>query len=133
MLFTDLSNALCYLDQLLIADHKNTANSKYDVIDNICAWIKDNYRQQIRLKHLSELFHISEPYICELFRSRMGITLTEYIRDIRMEKASYLLTETSMMTSEVAEEVGYSDYGYFGRIFKRYFNQTPMSFRREHQ
>jgi len=99
--------------------------------NKMLAYINQNYDQPIRLKDLSQMFYINKNYACFLFRKYTGLTFSEYINKLRMEKACELLANTSLSISEVAEKSGYPDYFYFSKLFKKVYGITPTDFRKE--
>lgn len=62
-----------------------------------------------------------------------GKSPTEFIRNERMRKASTLLMDGQLNVSEVAWEIGYSNLGYFSKLFRQYYNSSPSEFKKKHQ
>jgi two-component system response regulator YesN len=54
-----------------------------------------------------------------LFKQELGKTFTEYLNELRVDKAKRLLTETPCRVYEIAKQVGYKDYKYFVHVFKK--------------
>ncbi|OXM83008.1 response regulator transcription factor [Paenibacillus rigui] len=104
-----------------------SANS---IVSAIQVYLSRNYQNELSLSEISERFYLSETYLCELFKKQTGITLTGFLTAIRMKRAAHLLVENEAPVQQVADKVGYSDYGYFGRIFKRFFGFTPSRYRK---
>ena len=105
------------------------ANQDQDRIDRICDYIRQHFAEELSTQLLAKEFSINANYLSTLFRSRTGVTVTGYIRDVRMNAACRLLSETAMNVSEVAESVGYFDPKYFYRVFKRVKGFTPGEIR----
>ena len=63
----------------------------------------------------------------------MGVTFTEYLTELRMNKAKELLRTTQMRSSDIAYAVGYNDPHYFSYLFKKHTGMTPRDFRKEAQ
>lgn len=61
----------------------------------------------------------SPNYLSAKFKKELGVTLMDYMTDIRLTKARQLLTETDLPVSAVMEQVGYHDYAYFSKLFKK--------------
>ena len=76
---------------------------------------------------------LSLGYLSSLFKRETGKTLTEYIRERRMEYASYLLTATNLQVQTVALHCGIMDVQYFSKMFKKYAGKTPMEHRMAHR
>ena len=100
-----------------------------DRVEQICQYIRQHFAEEISTQVLAENFSINANYLSTLFRARTGVTVTGYIRDVRMNAACRLLGETAMSVSEVAESVGYVDPKYFFRVFKRAKGFTPGEIR----
>ncbi len=65
------------------------------------------------------------------FKKSFGISPLQYVNSLRMEQAANLLHDTSMKVSEIAEQLGYDDLVYFGRIFKKIMGKSPQSWRKQ--
>ena len=55
----------------------------------------------------------------------------QYMNEVRLKKAMHLLKSGNYSAAEVADAVGFSDYNHFGRLFRRYYQCTPMEAVRE--
>ena len=66
-----------------------------------------------------------------IFSQQMGKTFVEWVTEVRIGKARELLQTTSMRSSEIGYEVGYSDPQYFCYVFKKIAGVTPTEFRQE--
>ncbi len=106
---------------------KATSNNTVEQVKN---HLKQNYSQKIRIKDLSNMFFISEAYLSEIFKNLTHKTIVEYLTDIRLEVAKELLSDSQMNISNIAESVGYGDYCYFNKIFKKYMGVTPYQYRK---
>ncbi len=62
----------------------------------------------------------------------LGMGIAEYVRNQRIEKAKHLLRTTSDKISVIAEDVGFADYNYFCRVFKKEAGSTPNQYRNSH-
>ncbi|TVY07553.1 response regulator transcription factor [Paenibacillus cremeus] len=103
------------------------------IVAEIQVYLSKNFENELSLSEISERFYLSETYLCELFKKQTGITLTGFLIAIRMKRAARLLLENEAPVQQVADMVGYSDYGYFGRLFKRFFGLTPSQYRKNQQ
>lgn len=100
-------------------------------ISEIKNQIDTDYGHDLSLKVLEEKYHFTKQYLNRSFRAEYHCSIHEYLLQVRMEKARYLLENTEMNINEIGNSVGYEDQGYFGKVFRRYFHQSPKSFRRE--
>ena len=72
---------------------------------------------------------MSRNYVCELFKREVGVSVWNYLTQLRMERAKKLLEETDLRSYEIAFQVGYDNPSYFSRIFKKYEQMTPNEYR----
>ena len=87
----------------------------------------------ISIQMLTKEFHFHEDYFNRLLKSQTGMTYTEYLQMLRLEKAEQLLTDTDNTIEQIAEEVGYRNKGYFYRIFVERRGCTPAQYRKKRQ
>ncbi len=90
-----------------------------DQIEAVQAYIEENYSRPISLKEISESLYVSQSYLSSLFKEHMGVNFTQYLTDLRMEKAKELLCNSRYKVYEIAEMVGYSDTRYFAELFRK--------------
>ncbi len=68
-------------------------------------------------------------YVARLFRTHYGMTMGEYVRSLRIERASEALAATDTPIGEISTVLGFSDQSHFGRVFKKHTGMTPLAFR----
>ena len=88
-------------------------------------YIEEHYAEKIANTDLAELVHLSEDRFNHLFKECLGLSPLQYINDLRLNRAMDLLKKGRCSASEAAGMVGFEDYNYFGRIFRRKFGVTP--------
>jgi AraC-like DNA-binding protein len=103
---------------------------KTAMINNIRAFITENYMKPISLAKISENTYLSPVYVSKVFKDATGESPINYLIRVRLFKACELLNETSYSIKEIASFVGYEDAYYFSRLFKKYFGMPPMSYRK---
>ena len=104
----------------------------YSAHETVCAmqyFLGTNYSKDIKLSHLAEEFFLSETYMCELFKKYTGDTINGFLKKIRISNSFYLLKHTNMGLSEISHQVGFYDYSYFGRTFKKMTGVTPNEYK----
>lgn len=100
------------------------------LFEEITNYIKLHYKD-ISIKQLSDRFNFNEDYFNRLLKSKTGMTYTQYIQNLRLEEAERLLLHTELAIDDIVEKVGYSNKGYFYKIFMDKNNMTPAKFRKE--
>lgn len=92
-------------------------------------FINDNIHRGVTLKVLSQFLGYSEKYCSDLFHSTMGESFTEYLRQRRLEKATFLLSMSDKSVVDISQALGFSDQSAFSHFFKRATGQSPVRFR----
>lgn len=102
---------------------------KLDRLYKVLDYIEESYNERITTKELAASCYLSEEHFCRFFKRAVGKTVTEYINQYRVERASVLLINTEESIGRVGVSVGFDDVNYFSRIFKRIKGCTPREFR----
>lgn len=76
---------------------------------------------------------ISVHYLCHLFKSVTGITITEYRNELRLTKSKALLMSTDDTVSDIAMKVGFGSPAYFAEVFMKSENISPTEYRKYHK
>ncbi|MDR1655786.1 MAG: helix-turn-helix domain-containing protein, partial [Treponema sp.] len=100
-----------------------------ELIPGVIEYLKQNYRNNITLNDLSGHFYVTPSYLSRRFREKTGLTLVEYLEEIRLEKAEEYLTSSDTKITDISEQVGYMDPNYFSKIFKRKYRLSPSDYR----
>ncbi len=99
------------------------------IIYTVMEEIKKDCRRKYTLSELSEEYHISEAYFSNLFAKTAGVSLMNYIMEVRVEKAKALLLQTEMKINDIALSAGYEDHRYFAKVFKKITGESPSDYR----
>lgn len=102
-------------------------------IKSACLEVLNNVEKNISVAAVSESLFISKAYLSEKFKQITGKSLSEYIFMAKMERAKYLLTNSSLKNYEIAEVLGYDDHEYFSKVFKKNTGFSPAVYRKENQ
>ena len=109
------------------------APTRNKAVNAMLAYMDEHYMEDISMQTLADLCHMNLNYAGQLFRQTMNQTLNSYLTDLRIRHAIDLLTTTDLHVSQVAAMVGYHDYFYFARVFKKTTQMTPSSYRHEEE
>ncbi len=98
----------------------------------IMSYIKSNINSNLNLKTLCDTFYISPKTLYSVVKKATGMTVNNYINSIRIENAQNMLIITNKPISEVAISVGFYDYNYFIKVFKKQTGGiTPLQYRKK--
>ena len=100
-------------------------------VDQIQSIILSDYASDMALNSLAERVNLSVTYMCNLFKKETGISIGQYIKNVRMEKAKELLRNTNLRLNDIYPQVGYASLAYFCIAFKEAFGLTPTQFRQQ--
>ena len=98
-------------------------------IAGAAAYIEQNYSESISVASLAEMSNYSLRQFIRLFKKAYGCIPTEYIANLRMQKARELLRSKTSSVTDIALFCGYGDSNYFSRIFRKYNGMTPSEYR----
>lgn len=96
-------------------------------------WLGENFREPDALRHVVRISKIPERTVKRRFKSATGVTLIEYVQNLRVEEAKRQLEAGSIAIDEISAAVGYEDSSFFRRLFKRLTGLTPSQYRRMFQ
>lgn len=112
-----------------VANIKKSDGKK--IIEEISKYIDNYYYCDINLNTLSAKYYLNPCYLSQLFKTEKGINFSEYLSNIRIQKAAELLTNTDIKTHKIAEMVGYKNPRYFSELFQKHIGITPTEYRKK--
>ena len=104
-------------------------NAEPAAIAKARAYIEEHQHEDLSLGQVAKAASMSSFYFCKLFRKCAGITFTDYVSRVRIEKSKNLLLNPNLRVSEIAYEVGFQSLTHFNRVFKHVLNQSPTEYR----
>ncbi len=99
-----------------------------DRVQRVCALLQARLEAPPRLEELGLEVGVSQFYLSRIFSEGMGMTIPQYLRRIRMERASELLLQGGHNVTEAAFAVGYSSLGHFSKSFCEVIGCCPTLF-----
>jgi AraC-like DNA-binding protein len=92
-------------------------------------FVQSHVEEPITLTQVVEHVHVSRFYFCKLFKKATGMTLTQYVTRVRVEKAKALLVNPSLRISEVVFAAGFGSVARFNCVFKHHAGMAPGEYR----
>lgn len=108
---------------------KNVAEKDRDVEKEVKRYISEHMMDNISVTNIADALHFNSQYLMRAFKKKTDMSIVEYITNIRMDTAKKILGTTDLAVKEVAGMVGYADYAYFTRVFKKETGQSPNQYR----
>ena len=105
------------------------AEAEPPMIRRAKAYIAGHHADPIGLDEIANAMHVSTFYFCKMFKKATGMTFTDYVGRVRVEKAKNLLLNPHLRISEIAYAVGFQSLTHFNRVFRELTGQSPTDFR----
>ncbi len=95
-------------------------------------YITNHMDGKLYLENLSEEVDLTPEYLCRLFRKETHMTITQYIQQLRVNEAIWLLRYSDKPIVEIAQSVGFQNQSHFAKVFQTHTGQTPTNYRKTH-
>jgi len=92
-------------------------------------YIDANFKEELTLEHLANEAKMNKFYLSHTFKKEYGISPINYMISKRIEESKYLLAETDLSLSQIAQLLGFSSLSYFSQVFRRTQSVSPKEFR----
>lgn len=115
------------------ADKTREAAQSGDIVESARQYIHANYEEKITLEQTAAVCHTSASYLSTVFKAKTGCSFVDYLVSVRMKKARELLEFSGYRIADIAQKVGYEDYTYFCKVFKKENGKTPLEYRCENR
>ncbi|MBQ3258042.1 MAG: AraC family transcriptional regulator [Oscillospiraceae bacterium] len=93
-------------------------------------YIDLHFKEPLTLEHLAEIAHMNKFYLSHSFKQEYGISPINYMINKRIEESKYLLAETDLSMSQIAQMLGFSSLSYFSQVFRKTQSRTPLEYRK---
>ncbi|MBR1737581.1 MAG: helix-turn-helix transcriptional regulator, partial [Firmicutes bacterium] len=104
-------------------------NVRNDRIISVILYILNNPESNIKQKSIAEKFYMNSSYLSTIFMANTGQRFIDYITNVKLRRAAWLLRNTTLKIVDIAEKLDYKDMGYFSRIFKKKYGVLPSDYR----
>ena len=115
------------------AGQNPAVGQKHRAVRDCMRHIHRNYHRPLTLATLAERVHLQPNYLCALFKEHTGQTVMEHLTRIRVDAAAYLLRNSDLPMSRIAEQSGFRSESVFFTRFKALMGQTPNAYRKQHR
>lgn len=91
--------------------------------------VRDQFREERTVKKYADQLNISAKYLSEIVKEFSGKNASEFINDLVILEAKFLLSRAEMSIGEIADNLNFSDQSFFGKYFKRHTGMSPKAYR----
>ena len=122
-----------YLEELAKPEGAENSVGQRDVVKEVELYIQKNISESLTVEQLAKIVYLSPDHLTRLFKKQHNQTLIDYITEQRMMLAKKLLEQGQLSITMISAKVGYNNYSYFTKMFKKYYGMTPREYQnREH-
>lgn len=121
------------LNLLLVELNANEVESmtRSSILGHAVVFLRKNYAQPISVKDVSDACHCSISTLSHMFKKELGISVREYIRDLRMADAMRMLSNTDLPINSISDMLGYGNPNYFCNVFSQQMGCSPTDYRQK--
>ena len=109
---------------------RNVVEPDADLVAQIKKHVMENLEGDLAMPALSKAMGVSESYLRAVFRDGAGVSLGNFVRSVRLVRATYLLEQGELDLGVIAEKTGFGSLTSFTRAFRRMYDMTPSSYRK---
>ncbi|MGO4540886.1 response regulator [Paenibacillus sp. 2TAB19] len=119
---------------VLTADYSQQSGKDVSqVVEKVQRHMESHLHEEFSREQAAESVFLNPAYLSRLFRRETGRSLTDYLVELRINKARTELEKTNIRISDIAATVGYSNFSHFSKLFKKETGLTPQEYRKKAQ
>ncbi|WP_314059340.1 AraC family transcriptional regulator [uncultured Vagococcus sp.] len=117
-------------DKTLVLEKSTLPSNLF--IGEILKHINHHY-DEVSLNELATLYNLHPNSLSSMIKKQTGKNFSEHLTEVRLNRASYYLKNSTVSVQEISEKMGYQDKSYFFRLFKKHFGLSPNQYRKKNQ
>lgn len=121
------------LDDFIESVYSSQDARKMSQLKPAIEYMQYNYAQPLTLADIAKAAHLSVSRMAHLFKEEMGVTIVDYLTNLRINHAKRMLMTSDSNCTRICYEVGYNNQSYFTRVFKQVAGLTPRQFRQQNK
>ncbi|ADL51184.1 GH39 family glycosyl hydrolase [Clostridium cellulovorans] len=114
-------------------DELEKNNITFNRMKKIIEYIEQNYMNEININTLAEILHLNKYYIAHFFKKHTGLSLGQYITNLRMNKATELLIKNEDSITNIILSCGFKNIKYFYKVFREVYKCSPLEYKNNRQ
>ena len=127
-IFAMIQWSVYYINKVF--DERADREKGKSIVDIMVDYIHNHYEENINRNMLAELIRLSPEYVGKMFKKEMGMGISEYLNNFRIQKAQNLLSTTNYKVIDIALMVGYDNMPYFSSLFKKTVGMSPVEYKK---
>ncbi|GGF92055.1 putative HTH-type transcriptional regulator YtdP [Paenibacillus albidus] len=116
----------------VLAAIRSTSETRDPVISFVLDYLDKHCGEDINLNLVADKLNLTPGYLSSIFKEKTGINFSEYLNNLRIERAKELLMNLDLLIQDIALQVGYQNVNSFIRMFKRSSGLTPGEYRKRY-
>ncbi len=121
------------LDEFIESVYSSQDARKISQLRPAIEYMQYHFEQPLTLEDIARQAYLSVSRLSHLFKEQLGISVVDYLTNIRINQAKERLITSDSTCSQICFEVGYNNQSYFTRVFKQVVGMTPRQFRMENK
>ncbi len=121
------------LDEFIESVYSSQDARKISQLRPAMEYMQYHFDQPLTLEDIARQAYLSVSRLSHLFKEQMGVTVVDYLTNIRINQAKQRLITSDSTCTQICFEVGYNNQSYFTRVFKQVVGMTPRQFRMENK
>lgn len=101
----------------------------YNKIQTAIKFMEENLHRKLLLRDIAQHVNYSTSHLRHVFKAEIGLSPTQYLKLLRMQKAKVLAETSWLSVKEIMAEIGINDESHFVRDFKKTFGLSPTQYR----
>jgi AraC-like DNA-binding protein len=120
------------MSALILEEGRLKANwCEVERLISVLEYIEANLDAPLERKHLAKLSYLSVSRFAVLFRTVLGVSPADYVREVKLRRGQSLLISTTLTVVEIAKRCGFKSEFHFSRLFKTRFGSSPTFYRNQ--
>ena len=99
------------------------------LISQACEYMKAHVYEEIKVTDIANQLRISNGHLSRRFHQEMGKSIVDYIKDVKVNEAKFLLKYSTYTLADISEKLAFSSQSYFNAVFKEMTGETPKHYR----
>ena len=99
-------------------------------LNDLLQYVHRHYNESLKLKELARQFYMNPTYCSEVFNKKTGMSFSNYVNQLRINKSCALLCHTDLTMNEIAQQSGFVDCTHFYKTFKSIKGESPLQYRK---